>query len=729
MAVEQGTANPGQPERTSYGSGAEVLHYWRALLADRTRLQQLGSGGDAQHEARLRELLHTAIRLRQGRPQAALPEEAIDVLRQVYLALDSPGRLQLLRNLTAGFGVQRRDVEAAVAAWQQLAPQQAVLAVADGAAPAAAPAAAADERAAQLGRAADRLANACQPLFSLLFVPISQQPAGIKFLVDLRADLLSFIWEQPGGAGPLRALSEALRRRLAEWFSVGLLQLERLTWEGSSAALLEKVVAGEAVHAYSGWEDLRRRLDPATRRAFAFFHPAMPGEPLVVLHTALVDHVAESIAEILAMAEADAAHRGTVAEAAPCAAAAGGAQGGAASSGGGAVGPGSGAPTTAVFYSISAYQKGLQGVDLGNFLIKQVAHRLLAEFGPTLRMLATLSPLPGFASWLRMEVSLQEQDTRRAAALEPLLRPAEAAALAAAARGAAGAAPLPPAGAGAAGEKGHAAALLRWALQGDRWVGDRSLEAAVRPALLRLAARYLLRERRRGLALDPVANFHLRNGATVLALRWRADLSSAGLARSHGLMVNYSYQLDAVVENNRRYLVDQQVLASPEVLEELEELPVETSAVVGTHRCCAERRLLQSYVRQGQKQGVRPHALVAWVRRKLGSSLVIWRRTADGAIGCAAPCLFCARELRTYDLRVHCPLAPAPGGGGGGGGAGVRWFSGRLSDAGAPTPRLTGGQQKVLRKQGWKLCDAPAPPAERARPPGGRRRARAQQQR
>ncbi|KAL4443643.1 hypothetical protein ABPG75_011380 [Micractinium tetrahymenae] len=129
------------------------------------------------------------------------------------------------------------------------------------------------------------------------------------------------------------------------------------------------------------------------------------------------------------------------------------------------------------------------------------------------------------------------------------------------------------------------------------------------------------------------------------------------------------------------------------------------AAVQGTHRCCAERRLLDSYIRQGRRAGVPPHKLIAYVRRKLGSSIAVWRRTADGALACAAPCLFCARELRRFDLRVHCSLDGQGG-----------WFSGRLSEPGAPPPLLTGGQESVLRRQGWQLCRQPRPPGGEQQP-------------
>lgn len=133
------------------------------------------------------------------------------------------------------------------------------------------------------------------------------------------------------------------------------------------------------------------------------------------------------------------------------------------------------------------------------------------------------------------------------------------------------------------------------------------------------------------------------------------------------------------------------------------------------------RRLLESYKQQARRSGVPPHKTVAWVRRKLGGDVAVWRRTVDGVLGRAAPCVFCARELQRFDIRVHCPLDSS--------GA---WFSGRVGDPGAPEPQLSGGQQRMLRHQGWLLCKPPQPPKERPPPPppklGTRWQRRKQQQ-
>lgn len=97
-------------------------------------------------------------------------------------------------------------------------------------------------------------------------------------------------------------------------------------------------------------------------------------------------------------------------------------------------------------------------------------------------------------------------------------------------------------------------------------------------------------------------------------------------------------------------------------------------------------RLLQSYVDAARRHGVRQHRVTTWVRRKLGADILVVRHRSDGSLGCAAPCVLCRRELLRFDLRVHCSLS---------GGA---FFSGRLSDAGAPEPTLTSGQRRMLKK-------------------------------
>jgi malonyl-CoA decarboxylase len=189
---------------------------------------------------------------------------------------------------------------------------------------------------------------------------------------------------------------------------------------------------------------------------------------------------------------------------------------------------------TAIFYSISNCQRGLAGISLGDFLIKRVVDSLAAEL-PHIKTFATLSPIPGFCAWLQ----------KRLAEGEELLAASERKALQQA---------LPP----ALAEK-----RLDELLAVPDWTEDAVLGAALKPAMLRLAARYLLAEKTpAGRALDPVAHFHLTNGARVERLNWRADLSPKGVMQSAGMMINYLYRLADIEANHEAYTGEGKVAAS-----------------------------------------------------------------------------------------------------------------------------------------------------------------------
>jgi malonyl-CoA decarboxylase len=180
-------------------------------------------------------------------------------------------------------------------------------------------------------------------------------PQGVKFVVDLRAELL--VLGKTDAAA--RALSEDLRPLLGAWFDVGFLDLVRIDWK-APASLLEKLVAYEAVHAIRSWRDLKNRLD-SDRRCFAFFHPRMPDEPLIFVEVALVHGMAGNVQRLLdARAETSDPREAN----------------------------------TAIFYSISNCQQGLAGISFGNFLIKRVAEQLARDL-PNIKDFATLSPIPG----------------------------------------------------------------------------------------------------------------------------------------------------------------------------------------------------------------------------------------------------------------------------------------------------------------------------------------------
>lgn len=279
-----------------------------------------------------------------------------------------------------------------------------------------------------------------------------------------------------------------------------------------------QIAKEEKVHPILDYNALKQRLG-LNRRVFAWTHPSLPGEPLVALHVALCNDIASSINAILEHG----VHNESL------------------------VGNKSKAPTVAVFYSISSMKPGLAGVDLGNNLIKRAAKELMFEI-PSITSLATLSPIPGFAAWLNQELGrVPVQDSSKG---ESILLADEHRALESAL--------------GSFTSDGRA--LLREALDGARWLQDTKLERAVKTPLMRLCTHYLVNEKHRGRALDPVANFHLRNGAQIGRMNWRGDCSGGGLRQSHGIMVNYYYDLDKVDERNHRYTIEGQVDASEQVL-------------------------------------------------------------------------------------------------------------------------------------------------------------------
>ncbi len=198
--------------------------------------------------------------------------------------------------------------------------------------------------------------------------------------------MLAEIKEQPA----LKPLESDLHHLFSSWFNRGFLELRRIDWN-TPAVTLEKLIAHEAVHEIQGWDDLRRRLG-ADRRCFGFFHPTLPGEPLIFVEVALVKGLASAIHPLLERNEGES---------------------------------GAGTPDTAIFYSISNCEEGLRGISFGNFLIKQVVEELKAEL-PSLKHFATLSPVPGFAKWL------EKQFDRDGAEGAPLLHPNEEQALLAA---------------------------------------------------------------------------------------------------------------------------------------------------------------------------------------------------------------------------------------------------------------------------------------------------------
>lgn len=382
-------------------------------------------------------------------------------LGRTYLSLNEKGKGRFLKILAESFDIDR---EKAAAKIEKLKAAKTLE----------------EKVAAELG-----LREALEPPRLKILRQFNALPEGMKFLVDMREDLLAL-----GKAGPqVEGLRKDLHKLLAAWFDVGLLDLVEISWD-SPAALLEKLIVYEAVHKIKSWNDLKNRLD-SDRRCFAFLHNKMPGEPLIFIEVALVNGLADSVQHLLD----ESIPAGNPLEA-----------------------------DTAIFYSISNAQKGLAGISFGNFLIKRVVDKLSGEY-KNLKTFATLSPVPGFRAWL---------DPKLAGGAEGLLLPAEK------------------------------QALLETPLS-SKWHENKEAAEKLKKIIMKLAAHYLLNEKKNGKALDPVANFHLSNGARLERINWLGDISENGMKQAAGIMVNYLYKLSDIDDNHESYVSDNKIVASKAV--------------------------------------------------------------------------------------------------------------------------------------------------------------------
>ncbi|TGN41152.1 malonyl-CoA decarboxylase [Marinobacter confluentis] len=307
-------------------------------------------------------------------------------------------------------------------------------------------------------------------------------------LVRMRQDFLSLM----RGHKDFDPINADFIHLFASWFNRGFLVLKRIDWT-TPASILEKIIRYEAVHKIEGWDDLRRRLDSRDRRCFGFFHPAIGDEPLIFVEVALTKGIPDRIQPILANDHYDI-------EAAELA-------------------------DSAAFFGISNCQVGLRGISFGNFLIKQVVQELKQEL-PNLKNFVTLSPLPGFRSWLektyRSESGLLTPEAQETLAL----------------------------------------------LDDSQWVYDDEMTNSLNEVVRPLAARYLLKEKNHeNLPLNPVARFHLGNGAELHRINWMGDISAKGIEQSAGLMVNYLYVLEHIERNNEKYITNGEIACSAKVRE------------------------------------------------------------------------------------------------------------------------------------------------------------------
>ena len=315
----------------------------------------------------------------------------------------------------------------------------------------------------------EKVTKSSEPLWVELFRRLNTTQDGTVKLIRLRERIRGLLKDNP----EIAFFNSSLLSLFKGWFNPSFLVLEKIDWS-TPANILEKIIEYEAVHEINSWDDLRARLAPDDRRCFAFFHPLIPDEPLIFVEVALCNKTPDSINEVIKIDREIVNYKDI---------------------------------NTAVFYSISNCQDGLSGISFGNFLIKQVAHKLKQEVD-TIEKFVTLSPVPGFVRWLESKSK-------------------------------------------------------------DQNIDDDNLTAE---ALLYLTAS----EREDRLPNDPVARFHLGNGAILEKINLNADLSKKGILQSKGMMVNYLYNLELLEKNHELFFKTKNVQQSDEIKSLKKKLQIHT---------------------------------------------------------------------------------------------------------------------------------------------------------
>ncbi|KAL7579982.1 hypothetical protein ACA910_004975 [Epithemia clementina (nom. ined.)] len=382
-----------------------------------------------------------------------------------------------------------------------------------------------------------RLHESCSPVYEELFRLVIQDHAaeGMQSVLEIREDLVLWIHclastneQQAKLINKLKRLDGFLQNLMSSWMVPGLIQFRRLTYDETSASILERIVKNEAVHPVTSLDDLRKRLGPG-RRVFALFHPCLPAvEPLYVLYVALLDNAPSSMDQIHSIDRENYAEK----------------------------------PTVATFYSISSLRSGLSGMGLAEHLIHSAVENIQDTL-PTIKTFCTLSPLPTFRTWLTERIhcpdanvfdSLPSPSNACVDAVKEYLGSetpggSTSGTLAAALDCLANARQSAP------NRQSQTTTKQSLSVEGsglDDDTRDNILEA-LRPWLMECAAHYLVREKHRRKPLDGVARFHIGNGAVLDRLHWKADLSRTGWIKSWGIMVTYRYDLDSLPENRFNY--------------------------------------------------------------------------------------------------------------------------------------------------------------------------------
>ncbi|EGT52144.1 CBN-MLCD-1 protein [Caenorhabditis brenneri] len=345
-----------------------------------------------------------------------------------------------------------------------------------------------------------------------LIKSVGNLSGGVAQVCEMRANILALLKRETDKtiSSYLRHIEIATREVLTSWFSLGNLKLERLTWS-SPGDILQKVAEYEAVHPVRGLSDFRKRLGPL-RRCFYFSHEALPRNPLVMVHVALVSEIADSVQEITRAGDPTGKEEDQ---------------------------------TTAIYYSITSTQAGLSGIDLGNMLIKKVATQLQKDV-PSIRTHSTLSPIPGFRPWLirNLKGNSEYPSIMNKKVVHWMSEISDKSMT-----------------------ESEATETLLGVISNEKTKKEQL--NAIQHILMYACAHYLCKAKRNGMALNSVANFHIRNGAELYRLNWNGDTSHRGINNSFGIMVNYRYDLERVHENSAAYTERKEMAISEKVLNHL----------------------------------------------------------------------------------------------------------------------------------------------------------------
>uniref|UniRef100_A0A0N5C1L7 Malonyl-CoA decarboxylase n=1 Tax=Strongyloides papillosus TaxID=174720 RepID=A0A0N5C1L7_STREA len=349
------------------------------------------------------------------------------------------------------------------------------------------------------------------PEYGKLFHAISNISDGVKFICNLRNDInrmIKIMSKQSGGdLSNLVRLDSFLKEKLINIFSLSNLSLQRVTWN-SPASLLQKISSNEAVHPIKGLLDIERRVS-SNRRCYIFSHSAMPNEPLIVVYVALMKKIANNIQEIVNGIE-DYNDKNENDK------------------------------RTAIYYSISSLQPGLKGIDLGNLLIKSVVKELEKEL-PNIVEHCTLSPIPGFRNWLLRSIhgnsNFELFDDKAYKILQEIgfdLSDME-----------------------------NVKKVIHEEIESDSIERYEKLKKFFMYACVKYL--YYGKELKNNFALNPVAHFHLSNGAKIYRINWKGNTSGRGIQQSLGMMVNYFYDTSKVHQTSSKYLNEKEILISDDI--------------------------------------------------------------------------------------------------------------------------------------------------------------------